>query len=145
MKAVVICQVIPFKRPADRPHIVFFEAEGLEIGKTPVSLAQCGLYLNRTAVSCDTIILAAGRLERMAVAHPDLGLLREFLEKNLVDRDRFGTAAEIRKNCGLEGSVPGIARLFGQQALHVRQGLSGFRLPIEYSRVFVASSTATGR
>src|SRR6185369_4017111 len=144
MKAVIVCQVIALERPAYRPDIILRETEGLEIGKTPVSLAQRRLYLDRAAIRRDAIILASGRLERMAVAHPDLGLLWKFLEERFVDRDRLAVVTEIRKYRGLQCPVGRIARLPGQQALDVRQGLGGFRLPVKYSCVVVAGGTEAG-
>ncbi len=70
MQPVLVAQIAARRRRAQGRDIGGGELDGFEVGETPIGLAQRRLQRNGTTVGGNALLSAAGRLERMAVAHP---------------------------------------------------------------------------
>src|SRR5579863_6820365 len=138
MQPVIIAQIGAFERLAQGGEVGCGELERLEIGETPPRLTERCLETDRTAIGSDAVFAAAGGLERVAIAHPHLGLLRKLLKDRLVYADRLMVVTETSENGGVQIAVARMPRLLEQQLLDLRQRQIGLALPVEHHRIVVA-------
>src|SRR5471032_91911 len=129
MKEVLFRKIRARKLRAHRLQLLWSEVKCLEIGEAPVGLAQTRLHFDAFTVSGDTVLLASLGLERMAVTHPDLGLLRIAGENGLVDLDRLLVVANSRQDRRLQTLVAWVARFERKQGLGFAQRGCGLVLP----------------
>jgi hypothetical protein len=137
VEAVLVGQVRPLQLGFHGRHVGLGEADGLQVGQAPPGLTELRRQRDRAAVGLDRVGLAADGLQSMAVAHPDLGLLRLVLQHPLVEADRLFVLADPAERGGLQVAVAGVARILGQQA--VTLGDRGLRLvpPVKHRRIVV--------
>ena len=127
MQPILIVQIGARQRAAHGRHVFVRKAKGLEIRQAPIGLAQGRLLRDRAAVGTHRVGVAARRLQRVAVAHPDFRLLRKLFEHGFVDDDCLRVVAEVGEDGGPQAAVARVARILGQEALDLRQGFR--RLP----------------
>src|SRR5262245_4028584 len=104
-----------------RSKIAGIEAESLEIGQTPVRLTGRGIVKEALPVSVDALLLAALRLQQVAVAQPDLGVSRVLIEQLHVDTAGALILANAAQDNGAKVAVAGAARIRRQEALDFRE------------------------
>ena len=121
------------------------EAKRLEIREAPVSLAEIRRPFDALEIGVDALGVVAGGLERVPQAHPHLGLVRIVREHASVLLDGRRVLADAPEDRGLEIAIAGIARLVGEQPLHLRE--RGFRLvlPVQHHGVVVARGRESRR
>src|SRR5262249_14786158 len=96
--------------------------------------------LDRLAVGVDAFLLPAGGLQRVAVAHPHLGLTRIVGKHVAVHFDRSLLLADAAQDRSLQVPVTGIARLDLERAIDLRERLADFVLAMQNDGVVVARS-----
>ena len=144
MQSIIIRQAVRLERRAHRAHVLAVEAKGLEIGEAPVDFTERRLQGSGAAVGRYALGQASLRLQRVAVTHPDLRLLRKVFEHRLINLDRLTVIARTCQQRRLEIAVAGIARLLRQQLIDVRQRLRGSALSIQHHRIVVAGGIEGG-
>ncbi len=115
MEAVLLGDVAPLDLAAHRRDVVLRKADGLQIGQAPPCLAEVGQQIHRPSIGGDAVVLAAHRLQHVAIAHPGLGLGRVVLQHRLVAGDRLGIFANAAERGGLQVAVGGVAGIGGEQ------------------------------
>ncbi len=111
VKPVVIFQASIGECPFHRRDIGVVELDGFQVGKAPPDLAQIGFQLDRAAIGGNRLFLLADGFQKMAEAHPYLGLARVADEDVAVDGDRFLIAADAAQGGGpkVEAAVGEVA------------------------------------
>src|SRR5450631_4868587 len=95
MQAIVVRELGPLESLDDRMPVGLGETKRLEIRETPIRLAQGRLHRDGAPVGGNAVLLTTRRLQAMAIAHPDLRLVRMLRQCRLVDLDRIGGVAQI--------------------------------------------------
>src|SRR3546814_14699094 len=69
------------------------EPDRLEIREAPPDFAEPRIGGERAAIGGDAVVLPPDRLQHMAIAHPELGMIGEAARQLLVERERLVIAA----------------------------------------------------
>ena len=145
MEAVVRRKLRALERAAHRGHFGGREAKRLEISETPVALAELRCELDAAAVGGNSVALAPGSLERVAVAHPDTRLGRVLGQDALVQLDGLCVFPDRIEDRRLEVTKAGVARLAAEDPLDLGQRLDLLVLAVQHERVVVARGREAGR
>src|ERR1019366_6028443 len=119
------------------------KAKRLEVREAPIAFAQRRLHVNRTTVCRHGVLEPGSGLQGVAITHPNLRLPWMSREYRFINDDRVGVVAEVGQNRRLQVQVIRIARLLGEQALHLRQRRLRLRLAIEDDGIIVARGIET--
>ena len=114
MHALLFAQLLAQKDAFHCLDVIRGEAKRFEIRQAPVRLAERRLHGDRATVGGHALVLPALGPQRMAKAHPDLGLVREATEDTLICFDGSPIIPCIGEDCGFEIQVAGILRLLGE-------------------------------
>ncbi len=144
VKAVVVRQVRLRQPGGHGGAIGLVELDGLEVGQAPPGFAKARRQLQRLAISGHAIGLTAHGLQRMAIAHPALGLVGIVGQHRLIDADRRCIFAQPRQDRGAQIGIAGVARIAVGQALDLEQGLRGLVLAIEHGGQVVPGGGEAG-
>ena len=128
-----------------RGKIRCIEAEGLEIGEAPVGLTEGRIVDDALPVGVDAVVLAAFRLQHVAVAQPELGMRRILIEQLRVDPARALVLADPAQDDGAQIAVARAARIRRQQALDFRERPLGVVEPVQQHGVVVPRGRETRR
>ena len=145
VEAILFIQVGSLQLRAHRSDVRLREPEGLQVREAPIGLAEMRRQLDTLAIGAETLVLATGRLQRMAVAHPDLGVARILGEHVCIQPDRLLVFADTDEDGSLQVSIAGIARLGFERAVDLRQRRRCFVLTMQHERVVVTRSCEAGR
>ncbi len=145
VEAILFIQVGSLQLRAHRSDVRLREPEGLQVREAPISLAQMRRQLDTLAIGAETLVLATGRLQRMAVAHPDLGVARILGEHVCIQPDRLLVFADADEDGSLQVSIAGIARLGFERAVDLCQRRRCFVLTMQHERVVVTRRCEAGR
>ncbi len=114
-----------------RGDVGLAEAEGLQVGQAPVRLAEARLELDGAAIGRDRFLLASRRLQRVALAEPDPGLLRILPQQFLVDADRPVVIADAREHHGPQVAEARAARFGREQLVDLRERFHRLVVPVQ--------------
>jgi hypothetical protein len=115
------------------------ELECLEVGETPIRFAELRRELDAPAVRLQAVGLPVRGLQRMAVAHPDTGVVRIVREHACIQVQRLIVVADAARQRGLQSAVARIERIRLDQLLHLRPGCSDLALTMQYDGIVVPS------
>ena len=138
VQPVLPCKIVARERRAHVRDLGFVEAERLEIREAPVRLAEVRIERDAAAIRIDRAVGVAGRLERVAIAQPDVRLRRLLTEQRRVDRDRRLVVAGAAEHRGLEVPVRRIRRNIAQQRVELCDRLDRLVEPVQCDGVVVA-------
>ena len=145
MEAMLGVEIITKELRAHRRDLVVAEAEGLEIGETPIRLAEAGIERDAAAIGGDGLVLTPGGLQRVAVAHPHPRVVRIFAEDRFVQFDAGVVFAETAQDCSLQRAAAGIARIVGEQGFELGQRRLRLLFAVQHQRVVLARLAEPGR
>ena len=134
VEAVVVGQPLPRQRRAHRRDVVGSEAEGLEVGEAPPGLAERRAAHDGGAIGGDALRRPPDGLERMALAHPRLGVFGVAGEQAGIQRDRRVMLALTRQHGGLQVDERRIAGLALQQHREFSERRRALRLAVQHQR-----------
>ena len=131
VEAILRAQPLAGQRLCHRRDILVAERHRLQIGEAPPQFAQGRRQLQAAAIGGDAVLLPPDRLQRVAVAHPHLGLAGHFGEHLLVKADRFLIAADPAQSGRLEILLPGRALIVLGEQIELGDRLGGPVLLVE--------------
>jgi len=126
-------------------NVLVREGKGLQVGQAPVHLAEAWREADASAVGRDALRLAPGGLERMAQAHPRLGLVRVFRQHGCVELDGLIEFTDPDEGGRLEIAITRVARVNGQHAVDFGKRCRGLALAMQHDRVVVPRRGEAGR
>ena len=121
VEPILLGQVGGAQRALHHRDRLLLEAIGLEIGEAPPNLPQRRLDRRGLSIGCNRILVAADRLQRMAIAHPVAREIGEIGKQAFVDLDRRSIFAQPHQGRGLDGARSTLAGIFGEQDVDLRQ------------------------
>ena len=114
------------------------EAKRLEVREAPVGLADRRAELDRVPVGGDGLVDAANGLQRVAVVHVCVRLLRVVFEDGLEDRQRRFVLAFLHEERAFHQPIRRVARLGAEQRVEFRQCVVVALPPYQRRRVILA-------
>ena len=132
MEPVLVGQTRARQRRAHPRDIRVVEAHRLEIGEAPPDLAKGGIGIEPAPISGDRLVLAADGLERMAIAHPQLGLVGAAIEHLAIERDRLLIIPDPAEDRGTQRGVSGVAGVGGIEPVELLERLRRAVLAVQY-------------
>ena len=114
------------------------KAEGLQIGQAPPDLATARIQLQAAPIGVNRALLVAGRLQGMAIAHPDARVLGIFVEDRGIQVDGRGIVANPTQHDRLQVAVTGVAGFDRQQGIDFGKRLRGLVGPVQDEGVVLA-------
>jgi hypothetical protein len=114
------------------------EAEGLEVREAPVDFAQLRRELDALAIRADRFVLPAGGLERVAIAHPDLGVVRILRQHARVQLDGLRVLTDARQDRRLQIAIARVAWIGPEQQIDFFQRLGRLALAVQDEGIVVS-------
>ena len=121
------------------------EADGLEVGETPICFTVARPECDRTAVGGDCLVLPANRAERVAERMPGLGIVGCRRQDRLIGTDRRSRIAQLHVDRRFEHKESGKTRQRLEREMDRRKRLLPTLEPVKRDRVCELCGDEVGR